>query len=71
MKKILNTEFKKHEIGPRQATLQQKALSSDAMQQQLSALPPRFFSIVTWNGNLRWGVAACLQWPLECPPPSC
>lgn len=43
MKKILNTEFKKHEMGPRQATLQQKALSSDAMLQQLSALPPRFF----------------------------
>lgn len=34
MKKILNTEFKKHEMGPRQATLQLKALSSDAMQQQ-------------------------------------
>lgn len=35
MKMILSTEFKKHEMGPRQATLQRKALSSDATQQQV------------------------------------
>lgn len=32
-KMILNTEYRKHEMGPRKATLQRRVLSSHAMQQ--------------------------------------
>lgn len=42
MKIILNTEFRKHEMGPRKATLQSKVLSPHAMQQKQNSLPPQF-----------------------------